>query len=266
MPDGWAHLDTEDLVIEFQVSVSPLEDVPISIRSEYKRIQALVFHNVVHKYHNTADRNDPDRLRSWKFFCLLSRMLLYRMKRGGQDGNKELQQRIINFNLGRWDVLLQASRDTLPRSRRRATIIPGSSEDWEARLAKAEKLVTRGELSNAARLIKSSGLAEGNDDTYQQLTDRLLRPRERLREFPADVLDYQPDVKVQLDADKFKANLRTARRGLSGSLSGHRNEHLKCCLDDADAVGELCAVGQIMAEGELPEDFGGQCVSARSPP
>ena len=60
---------------------------------------------------------------------------------------------------------------------------------------------------------------------------------------------------MQMDRDLFIANLRNARRGISGSLSGHRNEHLKCALDDEGSLNDLCDIAQSMAEGDLPMEI-----------
>ena len=76
-----------------------------------------------------------------------------------------------------------------------------SEASWPTKLEKAKKLAGRGELSSAARLLRSNGLAPGNNDTLQQLCDPLLRPRHRLLDFPPEVLNYTSDEPVQLDRD-----------------------------------------------------------------
>ena len=134
---------------------------------------------------------------------------------------------------------------TTVRHRRSQTPLPDSEEDWQQRLQRAQILVSKGELSHASRLIRSNGMAEGNDATLNQLRDVNLRPPQRLREISPEVMNYRSDEDVQLDFDRFVANLRSSRRGLSGGLSGHRNEHLKCCLDDEGALTDLFEIGQI---------------------
>ena len=69
------------------------------------------------------------------------------------------------------------------------------------------------------------------------------------------MLNYQPDEAVQLSKPIFITNLRSARRGLSGSLSGHRNEHLKCCLDDEGALDDLCNIAQNLAANDVPVEI-----------
>ena len=79
------------------------------------------------------------------------------------------------------------------------------------KLEQAERLIAKGELSHAARLIKSVGVAPGNHDTLAQLTDPSLRPA----------------ASFQLDRERFARNLRKARRGLCPGLADTRNDHLK---------------------------------------
>ena len=79
-----------------------MEQVPFSIRDEYASIQKSVFHNLVLAYNNTDLNDHPLRVRGWKLFCLLSRMLLHRLRRGGSAGSKELRKRIDAFREGRW--------------------------------------------------------------------------------------------------------------------------------------------------------------------
>lgn len=166
-------------------------------------------------------------------------MLLHRLRRGGRQGDQELRKRINLFNEGRWDLLLQVSHDTIPRRRQRYRIVPDSEEDWVLRIARAEQLAARGELSHASRIIRSIGIAPGDQETYQQLTYPALRPPIQLVDFTPDILNYVPDQAVQLNKEYFISNFGSARRGLSGNLSGHRNGHLKCCLDNESAIEDL---------------------------
>jgi len=152
-------------------------------------------------------------------------------------------------------LLLQASRATAAVRRQRNHVLRDSIEDWAQRLEKAKQLASRGELSSASRLLRSNGLAPGNEETLHQLTDPNLRPPSRILDFPAEVLNYQPDEAVQLSKPIFISNLRSARRGSSGSLSGHRNEHLKCCLDDEGALGDLCNIAQSLTENDVPVEI-----------
>ena len=149
------------------------------------------------------------------------------MRWGGKHGTKELKMRVVDFEAGRWDKLLQESRETGARVAQRA-----QEPSEEATVAKIELLVSRGELSHAARLLRSMGLAPGTLETLRQLTDPRLRPPDRLCATPAEVFAFVPDEAVELDRSKFAANLKSTRRGLSPGVGAHRNEHLKLALGD----------------------------------
>ena len=211
LPNGWQYLEQLNLIEEMHLPINTLEDVPFAIRYDFKRIQAAVFNNLARAYANEDPSNVDCRIGAWKLFCLLSRLLLHRLRKSGTEGTKELTKRIRLFDSGRWDKLLEAAAATLPKSKRRNSLVPGSAEDWAQRLQKAEILAARGELSNAARLIRSNGLAPGDDNTLAQLTDPALRPQVRQKDLTMSVSEYLPDEHVQLDKERFISNLRRAR-------------------------------------------------------
>ena len=97
-------------------------------------------------------------------------------------------------------------------------------------------LVESGELSHAARILRSSGLAPGNAQTLQELSNPELRPQERLDDLPPEAINYQPAVPLRLDRDLFARTPQQARKGLSAGLGGTRNEYLKLCLEDNDSL------------------------------
>ena len=84
-----------------------------------------------------------------------------------------------------------------------------------------------------------------------QLRDPSLRPPERIVDFSQEVIQYQPDTKVQLDPEGFIRNLKSARKGLSGGLNGNSNERLKSCLDDENVVADL----HFFAEADIPNEI-----------
>ena len=125
----------------------------------------FVFQKITQTYVENVARDAPERVRAWGLFCMLSRMLLHRMRKGGSASDDELQRRVRLLDEGRWDILVDASCATVPRGKRRQALEPDSAEDWAQRLLKAKTLVAKGELSNAARLIRSNGLAPGDHQT-----------------------------------------------------------------------------------------------------
>ena len=57
-----------------------------------------------------------------------------------------------------------------------------------------------------------------------------------------------------LDHDLFTKNLKCARRGAAGGLSGMTAEHVKPILDNTRDTELFCQVGEHLARGEIPED------------
>ncbi len=248
LPDGWRHLEALDLNEEFKINISTLEDVPTAIRKDFERIQQAVIVNLANAYANTEEGDHPLRVRGWKLFCLLSRMLLHRLRRGGSQGTRELRERISKFDSGQWDELLNAARERVRQSARSFTEDPPESV-----FRRVQHLVARSELSHAARLLRSNGVAPGTPETLTQLTDPTLRPPAQLRPLTPEVLNYIPDQKVHLDRDRFVRNLRSTRRGLSAGLGGTRNEHLKIALGDEFTSQQLCNIAERYAQADIPQ-------------
>ena len=54
-PDGWVHLDSVDLAIEFATHVSTLEEVPGIVRRDCERIYSSILANLVKAYEELED-------------------------------------------------------------------------------------------------------------------------------------------------------------------------------------------------------------------
>eukprot|EP00973_Karenia_brevis_P018277 2509545-Karenia_brevis.AAC.1 len=109
--------------------------------------------------------------------------------------------------------------DAASRSPRRQADRTAASQE-EAKLQAATALVERGELSHAARVLRSTGLAPGNQHTLQELRNPELRPQILHDDLPNDILQHQPAEEVQLDRQIFTQVLQQARKGLSAGLGG----------------------------------------------
>ena len=114
-------------------------------------------------------------------------------------------------------------------------------------------LIKRGELSHAARVLTSTGIAPGTQATLDELTDPLLRPALPAEPLPPDLADFAPARDVDLDRDVFATVLRRTRRGLSGGMWGSRYEHFKPCLEDDVAFDAMYDVAQRLAKAQIPE-------------
>ena len=91
-------------------------------------------------------------------------MILRPRKRGGKSGIKEIRavyRRFLDFH---WEELIQLSRpELLPH---------GGSTEVDQKMKEALRLVKSGELSRAAKLLTSQGLAPATDETIQKLKSK----------------------------------------------------------------------------------------------
>jgi len=65
-------------------------------------------------------------------------------------------------------------------------------------------------------------------------------------------LDFNPAAPIAFDRRMFLANVRSARRGVSGGPSGMRAEHLQTLLDHEDTAELLAEAAEHLARAELP--------------
>ena len=97
-------------------------------------------------------------------------MLLHTTNQGGKVGERLLRRRIGLFDSGEWDKLLQLAKKTLPTTTGDGSSKQDNTATTESkRITKVMDLVKQGELSHAARVISSNGLAPGDDNTYAEL-------------------------------------------------------------------------------------------------
>eukprot|EP00973_Karenia_brevis_P020689 2841670-Karenia_brevis.AAC.1 len=80
-----------------------------------------------------------------------------------------------------------------------------------------------GELSHAARVLKSAGLAPGTDDTLRELRHPRLRPQQAAEPLPEYLFEMRGVDQVGLDKQQFAEALRLSRKGKSAGRSGQRN-------------------------------------------
>ena len=105
-------------------------------------------------------------------------------------------------------------------------------------------------MSGARQELTGATLAPKNDDTLRDLQGR--RPQERIREIPAEVLNFVPGQVLVLDATVFSKCLASAPVGSAPGPGGCTNEMLKVCLDDAEVMQHLFLAAQDMARAQIP--------------
>ena len=70
-----------------------MQEIPATIREKYSKILASVIAGLRETYWNVTTDDNLTRLSyHWKFFALLSRMLLHKLQRGGEAGDRELRE------------------------------------------------------------------------------------------------------------------------------------------------------------------------------
>ena len=98
------------------------------------------------------------------------------------------------------------------------------------------KLVRNGELSRAARVLVSSGLAPATEETVQKLA---AKHPARNYEIP-DMTPSANSETVKLSPKYFTNNIRNSPRGSGSGPSGWRYEHLRVLIDDPIYLFSAC--------------------------
>ena len=182
----------------------------------------IPFRNAVHvaldEIKAGCSENDERRQeRGWKLFLLIPRMLLHRKPRGGTIPREKVVQRFERFSSHKWLDLIRIcvlnEEEAFKIARRRSR---RHGQDGSVRRAeRAGQLAHLGELSSARQVLESGELAPGTPETLRLLRARPAGPRDPL---PADILGHAPNAEFQLDADRFKRNVRSANRRAVGTL------------------------------------------------
>ena len=110
-------------------------------------------------------------------------------------------------------------------------------------------MIRCGELSKAARVLTSSGLAPATKETTQKLTAKHPRRSSVIEEQLADPFIESP---VVLSSHQF-ITIKKASKGSGCGLSGWRYEHLRVLISDSFTAENLFRVCSIIAAGLVPE-------------
>ena len=244
------NLQDVDLAAEFRQRCRTMKRVPLTSRGDYARIQAQVLGHIVQQYRQSADTQHENKVLTWKLLMLLPRLLLHHAARGGESGARELRRRIALFDAGEWDALLTKCRATADANSPRPRLGPVAQQ--RAKEKAVISLVEQGELSHAARVLRSAGLAPGDQNPLDELRNSELRPRVLRDPLPQESLQFQPQDPLKLDRDIFANVLQQTRKGLSAGLIGMRNEYLKLCLEDDLSLDLLSTVAEFIAQANVP--------------
>ena len=260
--DTWKSLDDISLEQEWRLPCSTIRDVPGFFAGSFREAMNLALKRI----ENTHDKSDADKVRAWKLFFLLPRMLLSRTKKRGEEGKEEFFQRFRKFKTGNWTLLIRDAR-LPPRKKKNQSPMENSDDiDKERRKREAHLRVYRSEVSHARQALEGQALAPGNEKTRNELCAENKRPRNpRSPDLLEELAAFKPATPVELDEAKFFSNVRSARRGISGGLSGMRNEHLKCVVyspRESD-LSPLFKAASLMANAQLPLEIQAAVALAR---
>ena len=191
---------------------------------------------------------------AWKLLFLLPSMLLARnAQRGGKKGSGEIKRKFKRFLAYQWAPLL-VSKDG-----RRVNHSDSSPEAVrQGILKKVESCVREGDISRAARLLTSSGLAPDSAETLQRLKAKHPQSSVPLSS-PCD----DSAGPITLERESFLKALKSTPRGSAPGPSGLRFEHLKVCSEVRDLCDCLCGIVQKVAAGGPGPVVGRALASAR---
>ena len=198
--------------------------------------------------------NDVRRIRWWKLFLMIPRMLLVKPRKGSLMPKSKLRERFAQFAQGRWIALISASREVsdavaVAKSRRSRNF----ADTVERRAERARVLATMGELSSARLALEGEAVAPGDQATLGSSRDRRRRPPEPREPIPQEILDHRPRAPFSLDFDGFLHNLRKSKKGAAAGPSGMTSDHLFPLLRNPHDSVLLCELTQEFARAEIPQ-------------
>ena len=182
-------------------------------------------------------------------------MLLQRPGRGGLVPRSKIEDRLRLFAEGRWADLVNESIQSalLGSEAARRKRWRQEDDDVVRRAARAEKLVSIGELSAARQALEGASVAPGTLRTLQELTNPEKRPAWPRSPIPPDIDGFEPEEQLDLSSEAFFKNIRKARHGAVGGPSGMTVEHLRPLLECDRALDSLHKFALIMVQGEVPD-------------
>ena len=241
------HLDVESEAWRF-IDALPVEDIlnalpPRSIRRIPSYLRSL-FQECC-KIPLRKIEEEPSNDTGWKLLMLLPRMLLQPHARGGKVGNKEVKARYQCFLNFHWKDMVQLNAFGNRGSKSNAL-----SDDGKRRLA--VRLIQSGEISKAARILTSQGLAPETDEVLQKLKSK--HPVEVITpdEIPVDLRSSSSLSSPHLGRATFTNIIKSAPKGSGCGPSGWRYEHIQVIFYDDNSADLLYTMSNHIALGNVP--------------
>ena len=231
----WASLDTIVVASEFKKSVPTMKDIPDGFRGPLRAAFHFVLQAIVENHSVDAVKEEH----AWKLLLLLPRLLLRPTTSTPEQSHREiLRDRLARFWAGDWLSLLAECQHF--------KFSPKRPKDEG--LA-AQNLIKQSQLSKAAALLTSPGLAPPTEATKTSLANPDKRPRWAYEALP----EFAPTDRFALDREQVMQNIRSIKKGSSPGRAGLRGEHLRLLLDtDSNTFELLCQVLDLIANADIP--------------
>ncbi len=247
------HHASYDLEAEFG---NPLATVPCIPRSLVLPL-ATVIDDLGNRIADATAQGQAEELRLlWLVFLSLPRLVLHCLPRDMRQDNQQtslaslLQERLHDFQAGRWDTLFESARKMAPRPI--PPDVPVSGND-ERKWTRACLLASLGELRRAMQCLLSLGLAPGAPGQLAAALRTLLRcsadPSHTAVPTPAS------DQPLQLNPKIFRKALLRGGRGSAPGPSGWRYEHLRTVLQLPGSGQGILRVSQLLVSSSVPPDI-----------
>ena len=187
---------------------------------------------------------DPSDEAGWKLFLSIPRMVLCHT-RGGSSAIRQARAKFQLFLKFQWSQLLCLKITSSTNSSNRAT------DSLNKRHKAALQLVRCGELSRAAKLLTSPGLAPTSADVVDKLA---LKHPVRVKEVPSSH-DVPVSSSINLLPSTFFSTLSKLPRGSGSGPSGWKYEHFKALASKTGTAHNFLSLCNFVATGSIPDDI-----------
>ena len=143
--------------------------------------------------------NEARRIRGWKLFLMILRMLLVKPRKGSLMPKSEPRERFAQFAQGRWIALISASQKvSLAVAVAQIKKVAKSCRHRRTKGGACTRLASVGELSSARLALEDEAVVPGDQTTLRSLRGCRRRPQEPRAPNPQEVLDHRLELLVGL--------------------------------------------------------------------
>ena len=239
--DALVSLDGVNVETEFRRRANLMRSPPKFMEGAYVSAVRLAMEEV---REGRRTNNEARRIRGWKLFLMIPRMLLVKPRKGSLMPKSKLRERFAQFAQGRWIALISASRDVsfavaVAKSRRSRNL----ADTVERRAERARVLASMGELSSARLALEGEAVAPSDQATLGSSRDRRRRPPET------------PKHSIRGPGSQTGGTLLVGLRAAAGP-SGMTNDHLFPLLRNPHDSVLLCVGTGVRPSGDPASNRG----------